>query len=194
MLDTILNLMEDFHVTAKQMTSDLGMSGSAISEWKKGKGKPSTDAVVKIAKYFQVSTDYILGVDIKTKESNAAFWNQYIDICKAIGKAPSAFADEVGIELSTLAGWKNGVAPKESDLIKLAKYLDISPRDLVGEKKERPTLNARDGLSDMEQELIRLFKELNQEGQEQLVDTADTMVSSGKYKKSGAAELGEKQA
>lgn len=183
MLDTILNLMEDFHVTAKQMTSDLGISGSAISEWKKGKGKPSTDAVVKIAKYFQVSTDYILGVDTKMEESNISFWNQYIDICKATGKAPSAFADEVGIELSTLTGWKNGVTPQESDLIKLAKYLDISIRDLVGEKKERPTPDGRDGLSDIEHELIRLFREMNQEGQEQLVDTADTMVTSGKYKK-----------
>ncbi len=70
------------------------------------------------------------------------------------------------------------------------------PRDVVDVvvDEKKPTPVSEDGLSDMEQELIRLFRELNQEGQEQLVDTADTMVSSGKYKKSGAAELGKKQA
>ena len=68
MLNRILELMEKNHVTAKQLTSDLGLSGSAISEWKKGKGKPSTDAVVKIAKYFSVSADYILGIDDEQKE------------------------------------------------------------------------------------------------------------------------------
>ena len=68
MINVILKLMEENHVTAKQLTGDLGLSGSAISEWKKGKGKPSTDAVVKIARYFGVSTDYILGVEDIKKE------------------------------------------------------------------------------------------------------------------------------
>ena len=71
MLEKILELMEKNHVTAKQLTSDLGLSGSAISEWKKGKGKPSTDAVVKIARYFNVSTDYILGIEGEQKEKPA---------------------------------------------------------------------------------------------------------------------------
>lgn len=69
MINKILKLMEENHVSAKQLTSDLGLSGSAISEWKKGKGKPSTDAVVKIAKYFGVSTDFILGVEGGKKET-----------------------------------------------------------------------------------------------------------------------------
>ncbi len=56
----IIELMEKNHVTAKQLTSELELSNSSITEWKKGKGTPSTKAVIKIANYFGVSTDYLL--------------------------------------------------------------------------------------------------------------------------------------
>lgn len=67
MIERILQLMDEQGIKGNKLTSELGLSSSAISEWKKGKGKPSTDAVVKIAKYFHVSTDYILGVDEQKK-------------------------------------------------------------------------------------------------------------------------------
>lgn len=60
MINRILDLMEKRKINAKQLTAELELSNSAITDWKKGKAKPSTDAVVKIAAYFDVSTDYIL--------------------------------------------------------------------------------------------------------------------------------------
>lgn len=48
------------NINAKQLTSLLELSNSAITDWKKGKAKPSSDAVIKLAEYFGVSTDYIL--------------------------------------------------------------------------------------------------------------------------------------
>lgn len=60
MIERILKLLSDSGLTAKKLTADIGISSSAISEWKKGKGKPSAEAIVKLANYFNVSTDYIL--------------------------------------------------------------------------------------------------------------------------------------
>ncbi len=60
MIERILNLMKQSSVTAKQLTSDLEISSTSITDWKKGKGRPSADAIVKLAKYFGVTTDYIL--------------------------------------------------------------------------------------------------------------------------------------
>lgn len=60
MIDRILFLMEKKCVSANQLAKDVGLSNSAISEWKKGKGRPSSDAIIKLAKYFDVSTDYLL--------------------------------------------------------------------------------------------------------------------------------------
>ena len=37
-----------------------GLANSSISQWKKGKGKPSLDNIVKLSKFFHVSSDYLL--------------------------------------------------------------------------------------------------------------------------------------
>ena len=60
MIERILNLMILNGVNAKQLTSELELSSSSITEWKKGKAKPSTDAIIKLSNYFNVSCDYIL--------------------------------------------------------------------------------------------------------------------------------------
>lgn len=60
MIDRILDLMNTHKVNAKQLTTKLEISNSAITDWKKGKAKPSTEAVIKLADYFGVTTDYIL--------------------------------------------------------------------------------------------------------------------------------------
>lgn len=60
MIDRILDLMKMSKVNAKQLTAELELSNSAITDWKKGKAKPSTEAVIKLADYFGVTTDYIL--------------------------------------------------------------------------------------------------------------------------------------
>lgn len=61
MIERILELIKKFGITNNKLLSDLKLPISAISEWKKGKAKPSVDALVKIADYFNVSVDYLLG-------------------------------------------------------------------------------------------------------------------------------------
>ena len=52
MVERILQLLKDRGVTAYKLTSDLGISRSSVSEWKKGKAKPKREALQKIAEYF----------------------------------------------------------------------------------------------------------------------------------------------
>lgn len=59
-VERILQLIQQRNITAHKLTKDLGLSNSAITDWKKGKAKPSYGAIVKIAEYFNVSTDYLL--------------------------------------------------------------------------------------------------------------------------------------
>lgn len=61
MIDRILSLLNTYNISAFKLTKDLNLSNSAITDWKKGKAKPSVDALIKIADYFNVSTDYLLG-------------------------------------------------------------------------------------------------------------------------------------
>ena len=61
MIERILALLEERGVTAYKLTSDLGLALSTVTQWKKGKAKPSYGALVKIADYFNVSVEYLQG-------------------------------------------------------------------------------------------------------------------------------------
>ena len=60
LFERIKHLMDENGVNAKKLTAELGLPGSAITDWGKERYKPSTDAIIKIAGYFGVSVDYLL--------------------------------------------------------------------------------------------------------------------------------------
>ncbi len=60
LLDRVRALMDRSGIKAKQLTDELGISNSSFSDWKKGKGSPSLDTVVKFSDYFHVSIDYLV--------------------------------------------------------------------------------------------------------------------------------------
>lgn len=45
------------------LAKELNYSKAIISEWETGKYKPSSDALIVIAKFFDVTTDYLLGLE-----------------------------------------------------------------------------------------------------------------------------------
>lgn len=47
----------------KDMCEDLNVSKSTMSEWLSGTNEPPLKMVVEIAKYLDVSTDYLLGLE-----------------------------------------------------------------------------------------------------------------------------------
>lgn len=70
-VDRLIGLMDERNLKPAQMTRELGISGSSFTDWKKGKGSPSLEIVVKFADYFNVSLDYIVrGEDFKHSSSN----------------------------------------------------------------------------------------------------------------------------
>ena len=60
LVDRILTLMNENGVNAVTLTSDLCLANSSVTDWKRGKSKPGTETIIKLADYFNVSTDWIL--------------------------------------------------------------------------------------------------------------------------------------
>lgn len=58
----IKELRQEQKVTQRQLGAALGFSNQAISAWESGLREPDCDSIVKIAKYFNVSADYLLGL------------------------------------------------------------------------------------------------------------------------------------
>ncbi len=59
-IERILQLKEERNLTSRELERCAGLSPSTLSQWKKGKGKPSLESLIKIAEFFQVSADYLL--------------------------------------------------------------------------------------------------------------------------------------
>lgn len=50
----------------KDIGKDLGVCKQKFSRWKTGFTEPNLDDLIMIAKYFDVSTDYLLGLEDET--------------------------------------------------------------------------------------------------------------------------------
>ena len=68
------SLRKEKDVMQKDVANFLGISSSAYGFYEQGKRTPTSDIIVKLAKYFDVSTDYLLG---KTDKRNYQL-NQFL--------------------------------------------------------------------------------------------------------------------
>ena len=50
-------------LTQKQLAEILKTNNSCVCDWERGRSEPDLFTVVKIACYFDVSTDYLLGLE-----------------------------------------------------------------------------------------------------------------------------------
>ena len=62
--DIIKSLRIERGMTQTELASLLFLSQDTISLWERNKSLPDVKSVIKLSKIFQVSTDYILGLEI----------------------------------------------------------------------------------------------------------------------------------
>lgn len=60
-VDNIFSLMSERGISSKELSKQTGISSGNISDWKSGRSTPKADNLAKIADYFNVSVDYLLG-------------------------------------------------------------------------------------------------------------------------------------
>lgn len=60
--ETLKKLRKQNNLTQNELGSKIGLSKAVISKYENGMGYPSYDVLIRIAQYFKVTTDYLLGV------------------------------------------------------------------------------------------------------------------------------------
>lgn len=60
-VEKIAHLFETSGKSTRSILLELGFSPTALNEWKRGKAQPTTKHIIKLAEYFNVSVDYLLG-------------------------------------------------------------------------------------------------------------------------------------
>lgn len=124
--------------------------------------------------------DFEIGIRIKERRKSLGFTAEYV-------------ADKLGVAPSTIYRYENGGIANMgiSSMKKLAEVLDVAVSDILGMPSPdiSPSLNKREEL------LLDLFRQLNDEGQEKLIDNCRDLVASGRYIKNNESDMvGKKEA
>ncbi len=134
MLET---LIFEHKMDFKSFSSVTGIAASCITDYVHGNIYPSIANLIKIADYFQCSTDYLLGLEDENK--NLTFkpcppFNEQIKSLKEFYKCPAKkFYDNNGITKSGYFEWKNGTRqPSLDSIIKLANTFDCRVDFILG--------------------------------------------------------------
>lgn len=60
--DRLRELRISRNLSQMQLAKELHLSQSAVAKWELGKTEPSSSEIISIAKFFDETTDYILGL------------------------------------------------------------------------------------------------------------------------------------
>lgn len=100
-LEKIITLINSKGISEKQFLQDIGLNRSALSDWKSGKNKSYTKHLSKIADYFNVSVDYLLG-----KTNNPTLDEQLKDIDFALAGKIHDLTDDEKQRICKISGSK----------------------------------------------------------------------------------------
>ena len=60
--ERLKDLRNEKGITQDKLAEETGLSQAALANWENGKRSPSAAAIITLAKYFNVTTDYLLGI------------------------------------------------------------------------------------------------------------------------------------
>lgn len=76
------SLIEERNLTQKQVAKDLNIAPSTMGGYVQGSSEPDFEILKKLAKYFNVSTDYLLNVH--TSESNSFLEDELLRVFRSM--------------------------------------------------------------------------------------------------------------
>lgn len=112
-VERIINIMKQRGENAYNVEKNAKLPISSISAWKKAKFQPSTEAIIKLARYFNISADYLLCLsdeptplrttDIAERPTNALSTElaelsqdeRFVNLAKLYKELPNKYREEV---------------------------------------------------------------------------------------------------
>ena len=109
-----------------------------------------------------------------------------------LGMTQTQLAEKMGVTKGAIGNYETDAnSPKASMMYKIFEVLQCDANYLYQDDMFDA---ASVMLPEDEREMLRLYKQLNQEGKEKLADYADDLVRSGKYIKNSSDEVVSKEA
>lgn len=111
----LLELLNECGEPTYKVEKNAGISSTSFQGWKNERFKPSTEAIVKLARYFNVSTDYLLGLSDERSPKHSI--QQSSNLTSRESQLLSVFNSLSPSEQGEVLGFAKGLANKsQSDV------------------------------------------------------------------------------
>ena len=137
--ERLTELLQDNNLTKQQFAKNINKRLSTINEYFLNDYYPQIDLAITIAKYFNVSLDYLFGLSDKKENTNnndKSFFENFNNLVKTNKKSILKTMLDMNFKEANYYRWKSGMIPKTNNLLSIAKYFDISLDYLIGNKKD----------------------------------------------------------
>ena len=138
----INELMVEENVSARALADAIGVQRKSIFLWRGGRYYPKYDALIKLAHYFEVSAEYLLGLSDESKfapkkervvDSENVFRTRLLNFMENNNYSKYKMAKMLGVGQTVFTRWINkGSIPEVSSLIKLSLIMNESIDYLLG--------------------------------------------------------------
>jgi transcriptional regulator with XRE-family HTH domain len=105
---TLKNLRVQRGMSQSDLARLLGVARTTVSSYENGSRNPDNETLIRIATCFQVSLDYLLGIDISNIDNSSVYSEILKDIDKLLHSAPIALEKkkEIITEVRDYFRWK----------------------------------------------------------------------------------------
>lgn len=93
------DLREDRDISRKDLATVLNISVSTLGMYEQGRREPNIDMLIKIANYFDVSIDFLVGRSFKNE--NNEMLTEALHVKNKIDKLPQGYKDIINFMLET---------------------------------------------------------------------------------------------
>lgn len=134
-------------VSMRQAAIDMGFPYTTYVNYEKAVSEPNSKGLAKIAMYYQVSADYLIGIDdiVPTEERKGGHPMIALRaLRRARGMTQQQVAEQIGVAKNTVSMWEVGERePSIDKLRKLAALFDCTIDELVNGKTKKKVIVRR---------------------------------------------------
>lgn len=177
----IKELRTENGLTQQELAKILNVSSMSISFYENEQRKPDSEFIIACSRFFDVSTDYLLGKTYKRRipreERFGAFSKRlkHVRELKVISQRQAA--EDLNISPQNLSYYENGRDAGYGLLVRMARYYDVTVEYLIGAspvmQRKNVDINKDIGLND---KTINLLRQRNKFGYSYAADIVNEIV------------------
>lgn len=133
----IRQLRENKELTQEELAKVIGVSRATLASWEIGRREPDFETASKIADFFDVSVDYLLGRTDDPRSYEAILMSSFGERLKKLRTERGLRQEDIGkivhVGKSTVSQWENNIhVPDLETVSKIASFLNVSVDYLLG--------------------------------------------------------------